>query len=131
MKAKSGDLNGFLDKGSTFRGELDFEDTLRIDGRFNGKISSKNELIVGETAHIDGEVRVGQLAISGTIEGTVVAEKRIEIHRTGKVFGSIETPVLVVEEGAVLEGEVAMGEKQSRPVPIEEAKKENQEPMAR
>ena len=132
MKGKSGDLNGFLDKGSTFRGELDFEDTLRIDGRFNGKISSKNELIVGETAHIDGEVHVGRLAISGTVEGTISAEQKIEIHRTGKVFGSIETPVLVVEEGAVLEGDISMGKKTgSRPVPIEEAKKEKQETAAK
>ena len=37
MKNKSGELNGFLDRGSSFRGELEFEDTMRIDGRFNGK----------------------------------------------------------------------------------------------
>src|SRR5882724_2700305 len=54
MKSKSGDLNGFLDRGSSFHGELEFEDTMRIDGRFNGKIMSKNELIVGESAHIEG-----------------------------------------------------------------------------
>lgn len=132
MKGKSGDLNGFLDKGSTFRGELDFEDTLRIDGRFNGKISSKNELIVGETAHIEGEVRVGRLAISGTVEGTIVADHKVEIHRTGKVFGSIDTPTLVVEEGAIVEGEVTMGKKkQNRPVPIEEVKKDKNQTLAK
>ena len=54
MKGKgSGDLNGFLDSGASFKGELEFEDTMRIDGRFNGKIVSKNELIVGESATID------------------------------------------------------------------------------
>ena len=50
QKGKSGELNGFLDRGSLFKGELEFEDTMRIDGRFNGKIVSKNELIVGESA---------------------------------------------------------------------------------
>jgi cytoskeletal protein CcmA (bactofilin family) len=115
---KSGDLNGFLDKGSSFRGELEFEDTIRIDGRFNGKISSKNELIVGEAAHVEGEVHVGLIAISGTVEGKIVAARKIEIHRTGKVYGNIVTPVLVIEEGAVFEGECAMGEGKLEPVAI-------------
>jgi len=54
MKGKSsGELNGFLDSGAVFKGELEFEDTMRIDGRFNGKIVSKNELIVGESATIE------------------------------------------------------------------------------
>lgn len=128
MKGKSGDLNGFLDKGSAFRGELEFEDTLRVDGRFNGKISSKNELIVGETAHVEGEVHVGRIAISGTVEGTLIADEKIEIHRTGKVYGTIKTPTLIVEEGAILQGDISMGAKgENRPVPIENAKRDSPE----
>ncbi|MBW3670869.1 MAG: polymer-forming cytoskeletal protein, partial [Acidobacteria bacterium] len=125
---KSGDLNGFLDRGSAFRGELEFEDTLRVDGRFNGKITSKNELIVGETAHVEGEVHVGRIAISGTVEGTLIADEKIEIHRTGKVYGKIQTPTLVVEEGAILQGDISMGSKaENRPVPLEDAKGESKE----
>jgi cytoskeletal protein CcmA (bactofilin family) len=115
---KSGDLNGFLDKGSSFRGELEFEDTIRIDGRFNGKISSKNELIVGEAARVEGEVHVGLIAISGTVDGKIVATQKIEIHRTGKVYGNITTPILVIEEGAVFQGECTMGEGNLEPVAI-------------
>src|SRR5712671_2433073 len=81
MKNKSGELNGFLDRGSSFHGELEFEDTMRIDGRFNGKIMSKNELIVGESAHIEGDVHVGRIAISGTIVGKIVAAQSVQIHR--------------------------------------------------
>ncbi len=128
MKGKSGDLNGFLDKGSAFRGELEFEDTLRVDGRFNGKITSKNELIVGETAHVEGEVHVGRIAISGTIEGTLVADEKIEIHRTGKVYGKVQTPTLIVEEGAILQGEISMGTKrENRPVPVDETDLDSRE----
>ena len=57
MKGKAGDLNGFLDRGSSFAGELEFEDTMRIDGRFNGKIHSKNELIVGDDLEAAFEAR--------------------------------------------------------------------------
>lgn len=108
---KSGELNGFLDKGSTFRGELEFEDTIRIDGKFNGRITSKNELIVGESAQVEGEIAVGNVAISGTVRGKINATGRIEIHRSGRVFCDIETAALIIEEGAVFEGTCAMSGK--------------------
>lgn len=111
MKAKSGELNGFLDRGSSFKGELDFEDTMRIDGKFHGKIMSKNELIIGESATIEGDIHVGRVAISGTVVGKIVAEQRVEIHRNGRVYSDIETPALVIEEGAIFQGNCAMGEK--------------------
>ncbi len=112
MKGKaSGELNGFLDRGASFKGEMEFEDTMRIDGKFNGKIVSKNELIVGESAHIEGDVFVGRIAISGTVMGKIVATQRVEIHRTGKVYSDIDTPALVIEEGAIFQGNCSMGER--------------------
>jgi cytoskeletal protein CcmA (bactofilin family) len=115
MKGKgNGELNGFLDRGSSFKGEMEFEDTMRIDGKFNGKIVSKNELIVGESAHIEGDLHVGRVAISGTVIGKIVAEQRVEIHRNGKVYSDIETPALVIEEGAIFQGNCQMGEQQRK-----------------
>ena len=113
MKGKGGELNGFLDRGSSFKGELEFEDTMRIDGRFNGKIMSKNELIVGESATIEGDVHVGSIAISGTVIGKIVAAQRVEIHRNGKVYSDIDTPALIIEEGAVFQGNCTMGERRA------------------
>lgn len=110
MKLKGGDLNGFLDRGSSFKGELEFEDTMRIDGRFKGKIVSRNELIVGESASIDGEIHVGRIAISGTVTGSIRADQKIEIHRTGRVYSDIDTPNLIVEEGAIFQGSCVMEE---------------------
>ena len=116
MKGKSGELNGFLDRGATFRGELEFEDTMRIDGKFNGKIHSKNELIVGESAYIEGDIHVGRIAISGTVRGKIVAEQRVEIHRNGKVYSDIDTPALIIEEGAIFQGNCVMGDKKGASV---------------
>ncbi|HUP48572.1 MAG TPA: polymer-forming cytoskeletal protein [Thermoanaerobaculia bacterium] len=111
MKGKSGELNGFLDRGATFKGEMEFEDTMRIDGKFNGRISSKNELIVGESAHIEGDIHVGRIAISGTVVGKIVATQRVEIHRNGKVYSDVDTPALVIEEGAIFQGNCMMGDR--------------------
>jgi len=110
---RSGELNGFLDRGSSFKGELEFEDTMRIDGKFNGSITSKNELIVGESAHIDGDIHVGRIAISGTVVGKIKADQRVEIHRNGKVYSDIDTPALIIEEGAIFQGNCVMGDRKS------------------
>src|SRR5436309_10677938 len=109
--SRGGELNGFLDRGSSFKGELEFEDTMRIDGKFNGSITSKNELIVGESAHIDGDIHVGRIAISGTVVGKIKADQRVEIHRNGKVYSDVDTPALIIEEGAIFQGNCVMGEK--------------------
>ena len=102
------DLNGFLDAGSHIQGELQFENTFRIDGKFSGKVRSDGNLIVGEGGHVDGEVEVGQIFISGKVEGQIRAHRRVQIAMTGKVFGSLDTPALVVEDGALFEGRCAM-----------------------
>jgi cytoskeletal protein CcmA (bactofilin family) len=108
---RTGELNGFLDRGSSFKGDLEFEDTMRIDGKFNGRITSKNELIVGESAHIEGEIHVGRIAISGEVVGKIKADQRVEIHRNGKVYSDVDTPALVIEEGAIFQGNCVMGDK--------------------
>jgi cytoskeletal protein CcmA (bactofilin family) len=111
MKAKSqgsGELNGFLDAGSDLRGELCFEDTFRIDGRFTGTVVSDGDLIVGQRGVVDGEVRVARVFVSGTVKGRLTATKRVEISAHGRVFSTIETPSLVIEDGAVFNGQCAM-----------------------
>lgn len=112
---KGGELNGFLDRGSTFRGELEFEDTMRVDGRFIGKITSKNELIVGDSANIEGEIFVGSVAISGTVRGKIKVTGRVEIHRNGRVYCDLETPALIIEEGAIFEGNCVMVRDAAKP----------------
>ena len=103
-----GTLNGFLDRGCVVTGEVRFEDTLRLDGRLVGTIASSHTLVIGESGEVEGDIDVGSVSINGRVKGTVRALERIEIHAGGRVEGTLIAPVLVVEEGAVLEGEVSM-----------------------
>lgn len=105
----SGVLNGFVDRGAVLEGTLRFEDTFRIDGTVKGTIISEQELIVGDAGTVEGEIRVGRLAVSGTIRGVVFARERIEIHRGAKIYAELHTPALVVEEGAIIQGPVETG----------------------
>jgi cytoskeletal protein CcmA (bactofilin family) len=110
MKARGegATLNGFLDKGSHLKGELSFEETFRIDGRFEGKIPSGSELILGDSADVDAEIHVERLSINGSLKGTVHASERIEIHPRARVLADLHTPVLKIEEGAHFQGSCDM-----------------------
>ena len=101
-------LTAFIDQGSQFEGKLSFKDTVRIDGRFEGEISSENTLIVGETGEIEASIRSTHVVISGTVVGDITAGRQIVLHKTAQVQGNIETPSIVIEEGAVFNGQVRM-----------------------
>lgn len=104
-KGADGIANGFLDPGSHFKGDLTFEDSLRIDGKFDGTIRSPRELIISETAVVNAEIRVGTVSIDGTVRGSIVASEKIEIHGHGRVSASLRSPVLRIDEGAFFEGD--------------------------
>ena len=103
-----GEISGFLDEGTDFSGDLNFRETMRIDGKFRGKINSSSVLIVGETADIDGEINVSNVSINGKVSGSITADKKIEIHSKGRVFCDIVTPNLVIEDGALFQGNCNM-----------------------
>ncbi len=103
-----GEINGFLDAGSHMSGDLRFEDTFRIDGKFTGKIVSDGDLIVGEGGEVEAELRVRRIFVSGTVRGSVNASERLEITAVGKVLADIHTPSLSIEDGAFFEGRCAM-----------------------
>nr|WP_321259632.1 polymer-forming cytoskeletal protein [uncultured Pseudodesulfovibrio sp.] len=107
-KKSHSELNAFLGVGTEYRGKLDFVGTVRIDGRFEGEISTDGDLVLGRKASVNGVVRVGQLTSCGQITGDVIVRERTVLEKTSVLNGSLSTPVLVVEKGAVLEGSIVM-----------------------
>ena len=102
-------LNGFVDTGCTIRGELEFAESFRLDGRVEGQVRSAAELVVGERGVVDGEIDVARCLVGGEVHGTIRASERVILHGTAKVWADIHTPALVMEDGALLEGRVVMG----------------------
>lgn len=101
-------INAFLGKETEFEGKLSFKGAVRIDGRFTGEIYTDGTLIAGESAVIKSEIHVSHIIISGEIRGDIIAEKRIEVHAPGKVYGNIQAPVIVIDEGVIFEGNCRM-----------------------
>lgn len=114
-------LTGFFDKDTEIKGDLSFEGSFRIDGRFIGKIDSDSVLIVGENGKVDADIKIGNIIINGEVKGTIQAKEKVEINASGRVIGTVITPKLAVEEGAYLEANCQITNHVSPPETEEEA----------
>lgn len=107
-EGKQSDLNGFLDSGSNVTGELRFQTSFRVDGKFSGTVISEGELIVGQGGEVDGDLRVGQVVISGKVSGAIRASRRVHLSSSGTLLADIDTPVLIIDEGGFFQGGCSM-----------------------
>ena len=102
-------ISTFIGAGSIFEGAIEFQGTIRVDGRVSGKIFSKGgTLIVGEKASIDADVSVSVAVVMGEVNGTIDAKDRIEVYPPGRIGGDIQAPVFSVEPGGIFNGTCAM-----------------------
>lgn len=101
-------LNGFVDAGCVIRGELEFQTSFRLDGRLEGTVRSRAELVIGETGSVEGEIEVNRCVVGGEVRGTIRAAEQVVLHASARVLAEIQTAALVMEEGAFLEGKVTM-----------------------
>lgn len=106
---KEGTLGGFVGSGTIVTGEATFKAMLRVDGHLSGRVSSSSgTLIIGANGKVDANVEVAVAIIHGSVNGDVIATQRLELGRAAKVNGNIQTPSLVIEQGAIFEGSCKM-----------------------
>ena len=106
---KEGNLGGFVGNNTHLTGDASFKGMMRVDGHLSGKISSGDgTLIVSTNGQVDADVAVATAKIYGTVRGNITATGIIELGRTARVMGNIRTPSLVIEDGAVFEGDCRM-----------------------
>jgi cytoskeletal protein CcmA (bactofilin family) len=101
-------LTAFIGERSEIEGRYTFSGTVMLNGRFKGEISSTDMLIIGDKGVMNGNIRAGQVLINGEVVGNVSAAERVELKRAARVFGDVEAPVVVVEEGVIFEGHCRM-----------------------
>ncbi|HEY7202877.1 MAG TPA: polymer-forming cytoskeletal protein [Methylomirabilota bacterium] len=101
-------LTAFLDEGSEIEGKYTFSGTVLLNGKFQGEIASPDTLIIGERGVVNASVRAGTLVVNGELVGNVYASDRIELSGKARVFGDLECPVIVLQEGVMFEGHCRM-----------------------
>ena len=121
MKKNDAQIKAYMGEDTIFNGLLNYTGTVRIDGKFEGQVTTEDTLIIGETGHLTAEISAGTVICMGYVEGTVMASQKIEIHSTSKVVGNIKSPALHIELGGVFDGTCDMTGKETKIIPLVKA----------
>jgi cytoskeletal protein CcmA (bactofilin family) len=104
-------VTSVLGPGITWKGSLRGSGGVRIEGAFEGDITVRGLIVVGETGRVTCEnLKANSVVVAGTVNGSITAEK-LDIRSTGRVWGDVVVVALATEEGAFLRGQVRMEEK--------------------
>src|SRR5262245_5760994 len=102
-------LRSYMGGGVEITGEVRLSEIMRVDSTISGNIfSDSGSLLIMEKGYIKATVQAGVVEVSGIVEGTITAKTSVKIHSTGRVYGDIYTPALMIEHGAVFDGKCHM-----------------------
>lgn len=120
MQKEGGEWSGFLEQGVRIEGKLELPGTFRIDSQLRGSIASGEMLILGENSAVEAEIEGNAVTIAGKFDGRIQARSKVEIDSKAVVTAEIRTPCLIIEAGAMVDGQchVVMGPDGSKPVTI-------------
>jgi cytoskeletal protein CcmA (bactofilin family) len=104
-----------LAQGCSFKGEVEIQGVFRVEGDFDGTIRTPEQLVIGKTGVVRGDVHVKNAIIGGRVVGNITAETKIELQSGSHVEGDIRTRRLVIDEGVFFEGNCSMGDKKPMP----------------
>jgi cytoskeletal protein CcmA (bactofilin family) len=100
-------------------GDLETDGTVRIEGAVEGNVRAGKAVVLGKDGSVQGTILTQDAVISGRLVGTLIAESRLELQATSRIDGEVHARRLHLEEGAVLNGTVDMGDR--RPPEVETA----------
>lgn len=93
---------------TVFRGAITAAGTVRIDGKLEGEVTTKGDIVIGESGQVEGTLQGRNLLVAGEVQGNIIASGKVEMASTGQVFGDIKVGSLVVDSGAVFHGNCQM-----------------------
>jgi cytoskeletal protein CcmA (bactofilin family) len=113
-----GGLGAFLDEDSEIEGRYTCSGTVMLDAKLRGEITAQDTLIIGDRGVVEATVRARTLVVHGQVIGDITASERVELKGTARIIGDVEAPVVVMEAGAVLDGQLRMTKEQPAEAPL-------------
>ena len=109
-----------IGSNTSFEGSFVSSGNVRMDGQFAGSLEISGNILVGESADIHADINARNISIAGTVRGNITGNK-VQLLRTGRIWGDISAAALTTEEGAFIDGKIAMvGHSATRPPADEE-----------
>ncbi len=96
--------------GMTLVGDIETDGSLRIEGTIRGNVRAGKSVVIGKDGLVDESICTQDAVVAGRVSGGIHAESRLELQATSEISGEIEAPRMQVEEGAKVQGQVAVGE---------------------
>ncbi|GAB4485418.1 MAG: hypothetical protein OHK006_11480 [Thermodesulfovibrionales bacterium] len=115
-------LESFIGANTTFTGTIESKGTLRIDGAIEGNVAA-DWVIVGEKAHVRGDIVSRGMVIGGRVDGNLKAKEIVEIKNKGQVYGEIVTVKLMIAEGGIFDGRSSMHKESSNVIELQAIEK--------
>jgi len=104
-------VDSVIGAGLALKGTLTGTGGIRIEGAFEGDVELLGLVVVGEQGRVTcRHLKAGTVVVAGSVRGDITAQ-RVEIMRTGRVWGNVVTAAFSTEEGAFLRGQITMEEK--------------------
>lgn len=94
---------------ANWTGDFRTDGTVHVHGRFEGSIVAKHDVYVAEEADVDATIAAENVIIAGLVKGTIRCDVRFEVLPQGRIFGDVQSPTLVIHEGARITGQVRTG----------------------
>lgn len=101
-------MNTIIDASDSCTGTIVGQGIVRIDGKFEGKIETKEMVIVGASGRLKADVEADEIIVGGTIVGNIKARQKTTIESGGRVEGEIQTRAIRIQAGAFFEGNCKM-----------------------
>ena len=107
--SKSDEYPTVIGADAVFKGELSFQGSVRIDGKFEGGIKTPGTVLVSQKGSVKAEISAGSVTVDGSIEGNVISEGSVKLNSTSKLKGDVMAGKLQVAEGASWSGRCEVG----------------------
>ena len=105
---RGGELNTIVGKGSTLTGDMKVQNSIRIDGKVNGNISTTDTIIIGKDGSVAGNMKAKHVLLAGKVTGNISTTGKVFLETTASISGDITATHLVVDEGAIFDGKCKM-----------------------
>lgn len=94
---------------AAWKGDFQTDGTVHVHGRFEGSISAKQDVYVAEEADVDAAIAADTVIVAGLVKGSIRCDGRFEVLPQGRIVGDVQSPTLVIHEGARITGQFRMG----------------------
>ncbi len=103
-----GELNSIIGRGAVLEGKLEVQSSIRVDGRVKGSVKSSDTIVVGKDGVVEGDLTAKNVVVGGKVNGKIDATGRVVLESTSTFTGDLKTGKLVIDEGAVFDGQCSM-----------------------